>query len=62
MVLLNHSVLNTISTKGDHFTQHTNEHFQNVIRKSTQISGVGEKERSKFFNTLREKIEVSRKI
>jgi hypothetical protein len=61
MVLLNHSVLNVISTKDEFFTQCTNDHFENVIRKSTQISGVGEKERSKFFNVLREKIEVSRK-
>ena len=61
MVLLNHSVLNTIRTQDSNFTRYTEEHFQNIIRKSTQISGVGEKERSKFFHALREKIEVSRK-
>jgi len=61
MVLLNHSVLNTIRTQDPYFTRSTEEHFQNIIRKSTQISGVGEKERSKFFHGLREKIENSRK-
>ena len=61
MVLLNHAVLNTIRTKDVNFTQYTVEHFQNIIRRSTQISGVGEKERSKFFNILREKIEESKK-
>ena len=61
MVLINHAVLNTVRTKDSYFTACTNEHFQNIIRKSTQISGVGEKERSKYFNVLREKIEDSRK-
>lgn len=61
MVLLNHSVLNTIRTNDGKFTRYTEEHFGNIIRRSTPISGVGEKERSKFFNALREKIEKSRK-
>ena len=59
MVLVNHTVLNTIRTKDSYFTACTDEHFQNIIRKSTQVSGVGEKERSKYFNVLREKIEDS---
>lgn len=61
MVLLNHSVLNTIRTQDPQFTRYTEEHFQNIIRKSTQISGVGEKERSKFFHVLRETVELSRR-
>jgi hypothetical protein len=62
MVVLNHAVLNTIRTKDANFTKGTEEHFQNIIRRSAQISGVGEKERSKFFNTLREKIDASRQL
>jgi hypothetical protein len=61
LVVLNHSGLNTIRTRDGHFAQSTDEHFQNIISKSTQISGVGEKDRSKFFHTLREKIEESRR-
>ncbi len=61
IVFVNHSVLNTITTKDVFFREHIYEHFQNIIRKSTQISGVGEKERSRFFNALRDKIENSRK-
>lgn len=61
MVVLNHAVLNTIRTKDAQFTQSTEEHFQNIIRRSTQISEVGEKERSRFFHSMREKIEESRK-
>jgi hypothetical protein len=61
MVVLNHAVLNTIRTRDVNFVRSTDEHVQNIIRRSTQISQVGEKERSKFFNILREKIEDSRK-
>jgi len=61
LVLLNHSVLNTIRTTDAYFTRCTEEHYQNILRRSTPISGVGEKERNKFFNTLREKVEASRK-
>ena len=61
MVVLNHAVLNTIRTKDAHFTQCTHDHFQNMIRRSMQISEVAEKERSKFFNALREKIDDSRR-
>ena len=60
LVLLNHSVLNTIRTSDSHFTRCTGDHFQNIIRRSTPISGVGEKERNKFFNVLRDKIAASR--
>jgi hypothetical protein len=60
LVVLNHSVLNTIRTSDTYFTRCTEEHFQNIIRRSTPISGVGEKERNKFFNIIREKIAASR--
>jgi hypothetical protein len=61
LVLLNHADRNTVRTKDTSFTQFTDDHFQNRIRRSTQISGVEEKERSKYFNNLREKIKDSRK-
>jgi hypothetical protein len=35
--------------------------LQNLIRKSTQISSVGEKERSRFFNRIREKLHQAMK-
>jgi hypothetical protein len=38
---------------------HENEHWlQNLVRKSTLISGVGEKQRNQFFRLLRDKIEL----
>ena len=58
---VNHSVLNIVWTKDSIFTEHTYQHFQNIIRKSTLISDVGERERSKFFNGMRQVIYDKRK-
>ncbi len=57
VVYLNHTVLNISMTKDPVFTEYTYQHIQNMLRKSTLISHVGEKERTKFFNTMREKVE-----
>jgi len=57
VVYINHTVLNIIMTKDPVFTEHTYQHFQNIMRKSTLMSFVGEKERRKFFNSLRENVE-----
>jgi hypothetical protein len=57
VVYINHTVLNVIMTKDPVFTEYTYQHCQNLMRKSTLISHVGEKERTKFFNTIREKVE-----
>lgn len=53
---LNHSVINFLLTKDPSFCDYTWQHFQNIIKKSTLISEVGEKERSRFFNIIKEKI------
>jgi hypothetical protein len=53
---INHSVINFMLTKDPAFCDYTWQHFQNIIKKSTLISDVGEKERSRFFNIIREKI------
>jgi hypothetical protein len=57
IVYINHSVLNVIMTKDPIFTEYIYQHFQNIMRKSTLISNTGEKERSRFFHSMREKIE-----
>jgi len=56
ITFINHNGLNFMSTQDKDFCGFTYKHLQNVIRKSTHISVVGEKERSMFFNTLRNKI------
>lgn len=56
MTFLNHNGLNFMGTQDKIFCDYTYKNLQNIIKKSTHISVVGEKERSMFFNTLREKI------
>ena len=46
-----------MSTQDDSFAEYTYQHFQNILHKSTLISVVGEKERRRFFNRIRENIE-----
>jgi hypothetical protein len=58
---INHSVINVVWTKDTAFAEHTYQHFQNIIRRSTLVSDVGEKERSRFFNGMREKIHHRKK-
>ena len=61
ITILNHNGINFIATQDKNFCDFTFKHLQNIIRKSTHISVVGEKERSVFFNTLREKIYEQKK-
>jgi hypothetical protein len=58
---ISHTVLNYMVTTDARFSDHLYQHFQNIIRKSTLISDVGEKERSQFFNGAREKIQIKKK-
>ena len=53
---LNHSVINFITTRDVNFNNYIYDSIRNLIHKSTQISVVGEKDRSRFFNKLREEI------
>ena len=43
VTLINHNGLNFMSTQDQGFCEFTHKHLQNVIRKSTHISVVGEK-------------------
>lgn len=56
LTYLNHSVINFITTRDARFNNYIYESIINLIHKSTQISVVGEKDRSRFFNKLREEI------
>jgi hypothetical protein len=53
---LNHSVLHIVGTRDERFSNYVYDAMMNMIRKSTKISGVGEKSRSRFFNAVRQKI------
>ena len=62
IVFLNHGILNYLITTDERFCSYTFESLQNLMRKSVLISAAGEKERSKFFNILKEKILEKRGI
>lgn len=57
---INHNLINFMFTRNEEFNNYTKATFENAIRKSTQISMVGEKSRARFFNQLRNKIRIHR--
>lgn len=56
IVYLNHGILNYLITTDSRFCDYTHDTLQNLIRKSVLISAAGEKERSKLFNMLKNKV------
>ncbi len=61
MAFVNHNGLNFLGTQDKGFCDYTYHNLQHVMKKSTHISTVGEKDRSIFFNALREKIYEKKK-
>lgn len=58
---INYIVLKYISTADKKFTAKTFDNFNNLVSRSVMISGTGEKERVKFFKTLRERVQACKK-
>jgi len=56
-VYLNHGVMNYIITRDNRFCEFTKKSIENTMRKSTLISSVSEKERTRFFKVLHQKVE-----
>lgn len=56
MVFIVHTFLNYMNTTDEAFVEYTYQHFQNIRQKSTLISVVGEKDRRRFFNRIRQNI------
>ncbi len=57
MAYVSHTTINFMLTKDESFTQNMYNHIQNQMKRSTLISAVSEKERSRFFRIIRERIE-----
>jgi hypothetical protein len=57
--IITHSAINYMMTRDVAFTENMYKSIQSFVKRSTLISGVSEKERSRFFRILRDK--VSRK-
>lgn len=62
MVSLNHNVINYVMTTNEKFVDYTFQTLQTILKKSTLISEIGEKDRQLFFDTLRERIHARRKL
>jgi len=62
IAFISHSVINYIVTKDNRFCNYRYNSILNLISKSTQISKVGEKERSRFFNRFYDKIRLSSRL
>jgi len=62
LVFVNHNVLNYIQTTDSTFIDYTFDTLHTLLRKSTLISEVGEQDRENFFDTLRERIDASKKL
>jgi len=56
-----YSVLNILFTKDKRFNDHLFANFNTLKSRSTLVSGTGEKERVKFFNSLRARVNTLRK-
>ncbi len=60
MSMILHCAINYMITRDVHFTENHYNYIQNLIRRSTQISDVSEKERNSFFRRIHERIERRR--
>jgi hypothetical protein len=58
---INHSVINYLQTTDTVFTQHLKKHFENILSRSTLVSGTNEKAREMFFNKVIRKVEQAGK-
>ncbi len=55
---LNHSILYFLGCKDNAFNEGVYRNMQNLIKKSSLLSGSGEKERTQVFNKLRKKVQA----
>jgi hypothetical protein len=58
VTFLNHSVLYFVQTRDQLFNEKMLENIQNLMKKSTMLSRVGEKERATFFNRVHQEINL----
>jgi hypothetical protein len=59
--MITYSVLNYLITRDERFAAKAFETFNTLLSRSTLISKTGEKDRNRFFNTLRDKVNALRK-
>ncbi|MBI1342676.1 MAG: hypothetical protein GC171_07080 [Terrimonas sp.] len=62
VTILNHSIINFIATRDEAFNAYMYDVLQNLIKKSTPLSISGEKERTRFFNKIRDKMKLASRL
>jgi len=60
VVFITHNIVDILTTSDESFCKKTDLFINNLLNKAVLISGAGEKERSKFFNQMGEKIKALR--
>ena len=55
--MVTYSVFHYLFTSDERFTSKLMSSFENLLSRSTLISGTGEKDRNRFFDSLRKKVE-----
>ena len=61
IVFINHSFINYAGTRDPVFCKYMYDYFHKLIRKSTLVSSSSEKQRSSFFNPIRERLQSRKK-
>lgn len=61
ITMMAHSAINYVITRDKRFADKTFIYFNTLTSKSTLISKTGERERNRFFNTIRDKVSALRK-
>jgi len=62
VTFLNHGVIYFVATRNEQFNTAMHDHLTNLMKKSTMISTVGEKDRVTFFNRLRNNLHQRRAL
>lgn len=60
IVYINYNTLNLLTTHQQTFCDKTEKYLENLIKNSNLISSSAEKERTKFFNKMKERIELAK--
>ena len=61
LTMVTYSVFHYLFTKDPRFAEKVTGSFNTLLSRSTLISKTGEKDRNRFFNALREKVNGLRK-
>lgn len=62
VAIITYSIFNPLITSDPRFTERSFNNFHTLLSRSTLISGTGEKDRNRFFNALRNKVNALRKL